>query len=171
MTFDATFFYCIEVILLFYWHTTMAINTLNNVQFITRPLFDSDASLSLNEFFDGNMTILTFNFFHFLPMMAFHTILHKCFAVVFTGRVATRTLQPLACAVCFMGKLDIIKRDGPPFYSNMAEARTGHPGLKFLWLIIFIDGRQGLFGFIIGRIEKLEGIFDIVNTLAQKTRL
>jgi hypothetical protein len=116
------------------------------------------------------MAVLTFDFLHFLPVMAFSTNFHKCLAVVFTGSVAARTLQSIGCNVGLMGKFGIVKRDCPFLYSNMAEACTSHPGLKFLWLIIFVDGRPGLFGLIICRIEKLEGIFDIVNPLSQKDK-
>ena len=52
----------------------------------------------------------------------------------------------------------------------MAEGRTGHPGLKFLWFIIFIDGRESLFGLIVRYVEEFEGIFDIVNPLAKKDK-
>jgi hypothetical protein len=116
------------------------------------------------------MTILTFNFLHLFAVMAFHTILHERFTVVFTWRVATRTFHPFAEAMSFMGKFDIVKRDSPFLYSDMAEGRAGYSGLKLLGLIIFVDGCQSLFGLIIRCVEKLEGIFNIVNTLAQKDK-
>jgi hypothetical protein len=102
--------------------------------------------------------------------MAFHTILHKRFTVVFTGSVATRTLHPFAEAMSFMGKFDVVKRDGPFLYSNMAEGCAGYSGLKFLGFIIFIDGCQSLVGLVIRCIEKFEGIFNIVNALAQEDK-
>jgi hypothetical protein len=148
----------------------MAINTFDDIQLIARPLLDAYAPLSLNESLDGNMAILTFDFLDLLPVMAFRTILHKRFSMVFTRSMATRTLQSFACTVSFMGEFDIVKKDSPPLYPNVAEGRAGYSGLKFLWFIVFVDSRQGLFGLIVRRIEKLEGIFDIVNTLAQKDK-
>jgi hypothetical protein len=103
-------------------------------------------------------------------MVAFGTILHKRLAVVFTGSMATQTLHPFADTVSFMGKLDVVKRNGPPLYPNVAEGRAGYSGLKFLCSIIFVDSSQGLFGLIVRRIEKFEGIFDIVNSHAQKDK-
>ena len=156
MAFNASFSYHIKVVLLFCWHTTMAINTFDDIQFVTRPLLDADASLSLNQSLNIYMTILAFNFLHPLTVMAFRTILQERFAVVFTGRVATRTFQPFPEAVGFMGKFDVVKRDGPLLYPNVAEGRAGHSGLKFLWFIILVDGHQSLFGLIIRRIRSLK---------------
>ena len=170
MAFNASFSYHIKVVLLFCWHTAVAINTFDDIQFVTRSLLDADASLSLNEPLNIYMTILAFNFLHPLTVMAFRTILHKRFAVVFTGSVATQTFQPFPEAVGFMGKFYVVKSDGPLLYSNVAEGRAGYSGLKFLWFIIFVNGGQGLFGLIVRRIEKFENIFNIVNTLAQKDK-
>jgi len=39
----------------------------------------------------------------------------------------------------FMGKFDVIKRNGPLLYPNMAQRGTGHAGSKFLRFVTFID--------------------------------
>ena len=69
-----------------------------------------------------------------------------------------------------MGKFYVVKRDGPLLHSNVAEGRAGYSGLKFLWFIIFVNGRQSLLALIVRRVEKFKGIFDIVNTLAQEDK-
>jgi hypothetical protein len=148
----------------------MAIDTFDDIQFITRPLLNSNASLSLKESLGRNMTILTFDFLDLPPVMAFRAILHKCFAVVLTRSMTVGTLQPFACTVSFMGKFDVVKRNGPSFYPNVAQGRTGHLGLKFLGFITLINGCKSLLSLIIGCVEKFEGILDIVNTLPEKDK-
>jgi hypothetical protein len=67
-----------------------------------------------------------------------------------------------------MRKLDIVEGDGTFFYPHMAEGGTGHPGLKFSGGITFINDGQSLISLTIRRIKKFEGVFDIMNALAQK---
>ena len=170
MAFDAPFLNRIESILLFSRHATMAIDTFDHIQLIAWSLLNADAPFPLNQSFDGDMAVFTFDLFDLLPMMTICTILLKSFSVIFTGRMAVRTFQSIASHMGLMRKFDIVKGNGPFLHPHMAEGRTGHLGLKFLGLITFINDCQGLFSLIIGCIEKFEGIFDIVNALAQKNK-
>jgi hypothetical protein len=67
-----------------------------------------------------------------------------------------------------MREFDVVKGDSTLFNPHMAKGGTGYPGLKFPRRITFIDDGKGLFSLTICRIEEFEGIFNIVNALAQK---
>jgi hypothetical protein len=171
MAFDTTFFNGIEGVLLFHRHTTMAIDTFDHIQLAARPVLRADPAFSLNQSLDGDMAVLALDFLDLLSMMASRTVLLKRLPVTLTGGMAVQTFQPLAGHMGFMRKLDIVERDGTFFNSNMAETRAGHLGLKLSGLVPSIEDRQGLFGLVVGAIEEFEGIFDIVNTLAQKNKV
>jgi hypothetical protein len=87
------------------------------------------------------MAVLTFDLLDLLAMMTICTILLKGFPMSFSAGVTVRTLQAIASHMGFMREFDIVKRDCHLLYPHMAEGSTGHPGLKFLGLIIFVDGR------------------------------
>ena len=89
--------------------------------------------------------------------------------MVLTGRMAVGTFLPGA-DVARMSEFDIVEGNPSFFYPHMAEGGAGHLCLKLLRLVILIDHRHGLLGFIPGHIEKLDGILDIVNTSAKKNK-
>ena len=66
-----------------------------------------------------------------------------------------------------MRKRDLIEMNGPFLNSNMAERGTGHVRPDFLRPITSIVGCQGLLGLIVGYVEKLDRILDVVDTPAQ----
>src|SRR5512136_2881133 len=121
MAFDATFLDGLKGIFLLRQDAPMTVNAFDHIQLVTRSFFDANASFSLNELFDNGMTIITFYFLNSLPMMTSRTVFHERFAVIFPGRMAIRTLLPVACNVGFVGKFDVIKRDGTPFDPNMTQ--------------------------------------------------
>lgn len=67
----------------------------------------------------------------------------------------------------FMGEFDVVERNSPFFDPDMAEGRAGHLCLKFFRFIIPVEGCQHLFGPIVGYIEELEGILNIMGALPQ----
>jgi hypothetical protein len=81
--------------------------------------------------------------------------------------MTVRALDAKPCGMGFMGKLDIIERNSPFLDANMAERGTGHVRPDFLGFVASIDGCQGLFGLVVGYVEKLDRILDVVDTPAQ----
>ncbi len=69
-----------------------------------------------------------------------------------------------------MGKFNVIKRNDPFLDAHMAEGGAGHASLKFPGFMTSINDGQGLLRLIVGRIKKLNGIFNIVNPLAKKDK-
>lgn len=146
----------------------MTIDTFNNIELIARPLFNPDAPFPLDQSFNGNMAVFTFDLLVLLPMMAFCTILLKCLSVVFAWGMAVRTFHPVACYMGVMGKFNIVEGNGPSLHANMAEGRTGQISLELPGLVTSVDCRQSLFGLIISRIEEFEGIFNIMSAFTQQ---
>src|SRR3972149_2129145 len=114
------------------------------------------------------MTIITLDTLDLFPMMASRTILLVGLPMVLPRRMAASAFQPVSRHMGFMRKLDIVERDRTPLHPNVTEGGTGHLGPEFLGLIGFIDNPKGLFALIISRVEKLEGILDVMNALAQQ---
>jgi hypothetical protein len=139
MAFDATLLDRLKGVFLFRQYAPMAINAFDRVQFITRSLFNANASFSLNELFDESMAIITFHFLYSLPVMAFRANFHERFAVILAGRMAIRTPLSITCNMGFVGEFDVIKGNGALFYPHMAQSGTGHPGFELLGLVVFID--------------------------------
>src|SRR4030042_3756161 len=109
MTFDTTFLNRIECVPLFCSHTTMAIDTFDNIELIARALFNTNASLSLNQSFNRDMAVFTFDFLSHFSMMAVGTVFLKCLSVVFAWGMAVGTSHPAACHLGFMGKFSFVE--------------------------------------------------------------
>jgi hypothetical protein len=116
------------------------------------------------------MAVFTFDFLDLFSMMAVCTILLEGLSVIFTRRVAVRTLQSIPGHMCLMREFYIVEGNRPFLHPYMAKGCAGHLSLKLLGLISFINFCYGLLCLIAGGIEKFEGIFDIVNALAQKDK-
>jgi hypothetical protein len=114
------------------------------------------------------MAVITFNAFDFVPVMAVCTVLQESLSVSLTGRVAVGAFQTAPPHMGLVGKFNVIKRNDPFLDAHMAKGCAGHPGLKFSGGITFLNGGQGLLSLTIRRIEKFEGVFDIMNALAKK---
>ncbi len=84
--------------------------------------------------------------------------------------MTVRALHAKACGMGFMGEFDLVERNSPFLDPNMAERGAGHVRPEFLGSITSIDGCQGLFGLIVGYVEKLDRILDVVDTPAQIER-
>ena len=69
-----------------------------------------------------------------------------------------------------MRKFGIVKWNGPLFDPHMAKGGTDHPSLKLPGLMTFINDGESQLRLIVRRIEEFEGIFDIMNALAQKDK-
>jgi hypothetical protein len=149
----------------------MAIQTFDYIQLIAWPFLDTNTPLPLNQSFDGNVAIFTFDFFNLFSVMTFRTIFLEGLSMVSPGGVTVQAFQPAANHVGFMGKFDIIKGNGPLLHPHMAKGSASHLSLKLLGPIILIDDGQSLFCIIIGCIEEFEGIFYIVNPLPQKDKV
>ncbi len=69
-----------------------------------------------------------------------------------------------------MGESGFIKCNGPLLDSHMAQSGTGHAGFGLLGCITFVDHRQSSLRSIVGDIQKLKGVFDIMNALSQENK-
>ena len=58
----------------------MAINTFDHIQLVARPLLNANAPFPLNQSFDRDMAVFTFDLLDLLSVMAFSTILHETFS-------------------------------------------------------------------------------------------
>jgi hypothetical protein len=114
------------------------------------------------------MTILTFDLCDLLSMVASRTILLKCLSMILARGMAIQTFEPIACDMGFMRKFDIVEGNDAFLDPHMAESRAGHPGFILPDLVTLIDCCENLFGLIIRCIEELDGIFNIMNSLAEE---
>jgi hypothetical protein len=114
------------------------------------------------------MTFFTTDLLDTPPVVAACAILEKRLSMVLARGMTIGTFQPEAQRMGFMGESCLVEGDLAFLDPNVAKARTRHASPRFLGLMTGIDDRLGLLRLIIGNIQQFEGIFDIVNALAQK---
>jgi hypothetical protein len=113
------------------------------------------------------MAVATADLLALLPVVAICTVLEIGLSMILAGRVAIRALHAEARCVGLMRERDLVERNGPLLHPDMAERGAGHGGLEFLWLMAFIHGCPGLLGLVVGHVEELDRVLDVVDPVAQ----
>jgi hypothetical protein len=91
--------------------------------------------------------------------------------MVFARGMAIRAIHAIAGDMGFMGKFNIVERDGPFFHTHMTKSRTGHLSLKFPRSVTLSEDRQSLFRLIVSHVEEDEGVFDVVDAIAEEDKV